>query len=173
MSVNSLSSSAVEFSPPQVALDNAKGVAQANTRSGSEESARAVSASVNGRAHAAENAQVLNFDADKQTRSVNQGNSEQLARQAKEKLQEKRQPSQDELTQALEVTNQLSSLQQRKLQFTSSQEDGRTIIKVVDRENDEVIRQIPSEDFVKLAKRISELTQQLDSAQGLLFESKV
>jgi flagellar protein FlaG len=84
-----------------------------------------------------------------------------------------KEPTQKQVEQALEVSNRLSTMQVRSLQFTASKEDGRTIIKVVDTQNDEVIRQIPSEEFVKMAERISDLTQQLDSAQGLLFESKV
>lgn len=170
MSVNSLSSSAVEFSPPPVATGGQLGNSAADVdRRGSNESPRAVSATAKAVTQAAENAQVLRFDADKQAQNVNSGNTDEL--QASREKEAK--SDEQELTKALEVTNQLSSIQARKLQFTSTQEGGQTIIKVVDKENDEVIRQIPSEDFVKLAQKISDLTQQLDSAQGLLFESQV
>ncbi|RAK00740.1 flagellar protein FlaG [Aliidiomarina maris] len=49
------------------------------------------------------------------------------------------------------------------------------IIQVIDRETGDVIRQIPSDDFLKLAGRMQSLTQneQLDSATGLLIDSRV
>jgi flagellar protein FlaG len=52
---------------------------------------------------------------------------------------------------------------QRELQFSVDEDSGSTIIKVVDRETDEVVRQIPSEDLVNLRKRLEE-------AAGVFFE---
>lgn len=43
---------------------------------------------------------------------------------------------------------------QRKLSFSVSAETGRTIIRVYDAATDELIRQIPAEDTIKLAENI-------------------
>ena len=43
---------------------------------------------------------------------------------------------------------------QRKLSFSVSEDTGQTIIKVYDTETDELIRQIPSEETIKLAESI-------------------
>lgn len=77
------------------------------------------------------------------------------------------------LQQVSASSSQLSSLQLRKLEFSASEEAGKVVVKVIDKENDDVIRQIPSEEFIRVAQKISDLSQELDSAQqGLLFESK-
>ncbi|HHJ13525.1 MAG TPA: flagellar protein FlaG [Gammaproteobacteria bacterium] len=54
---------------------------------------------------------------------------------------------------------------QRDLQFSVDKESGRTVIKVVDSETEEVIRQIPSEETLRLAAR-------LDSPDALMLNEK-
>lgn len=43
---------------------------------------------------------------------------------------------------------------QRDLQFSVDQDSGRTVIKVVDSETQEVIRQIPPEDLLRMARNL-------------------
>lgn len=50
---------------------------------------------------------------------------------------------------------------QRKLSFSVSADTGQTVIKVFDVETDELIRQIPSEDAIKLAANIDATTSSL------------
>lgn len=45
---------------------------------------------------------------------------------------------------------------QRNLQFTVDEESGKDVVTVVDSETDEVIRQIPSEEALELARRLHE-----------------
>ncbi|MGB5468356.1 MAG: flagellar protein FlaG, partial [Sedimenticolaceae bacterium] len=45
---------------------------------------------------------------------------------------------------------------QRELRFSVDTKSGDTIIKVVDRETDEVVRQIPSEEIVALRQRLEQ-----------------
>ena len=59
---------------------------------------------------------------------------------------------------------------QRSLTFSVDKDSGRTIIKVVDSANNEVIRQIPSEEVLAIAKRIAEMTDK--QFTGLLVQSK-
>jgi len=51
----------------------------------------------------------------------------------------------------------------RELRFSVDQDSGETIIKVIDQETDEVVRQIPSEEVVQLRKR-------LQQASGVIFQ---
>ena len=45
---------------------------------------------------------------------------------------------------------------QRSLQFSVDEASGRTIIKVIDKETDEVIRQIPPAEVIAIARRIED-----------------
>ena len=51
------------------------------------------------------------------------------------------------------------------LEFSIDRQSGRSVIKVVDSRTKEVIRQIPSEEVLRL-------NQQLDKLQGLLFDNQ-
>jgi flagellar protein FlaG len=51
----------------------------------------------------------------------------------------------------------------RELQFTVDRESGETVIKVIDKETDEVIRQIPSDEIMQLRRRLEE-------ASGVIFK---
>ncbi len=65
-----------------------------------------------------------------------------------------------------EVVTDLNNLVrdlQRELQFSVDKDSGSTVIKVVDRQTDEVVRQIPSEELMNLRKRLEE-------AAGVFFE---
>jgi flagellar protein FlaG len=53
----------------------------------------------------------------------------------------------------------------QNLRFSIDEETGKTIIKVMDAHTEEIIRQIPTEEAIKIART-------LDKAQGLLFNGK-
>lgn len=53
----------------------------------------------------------------------------------------------------------------RTLNFTVDIAAGQTIIKVIDTSNDELVRQIPSEDFIAISKHIEQMN-------NLLFSEK-
>ena len=68
-----------------------------------------------------------------------------------------------------EVVSGLNEMVQnlhRHLQFSVEEKTGETIIKVVDSETNEVVRQIPSEELVRLRQRMRE-------AAGVLFQGAV
>ena len=54
---------------------------------------------------------------------------------------------------------------QVRLNFEVREETGEVIVRVLDKETDEVVRQIPTEEVVKLRERMEEL-------RGLLFDEK-
>lgn len=66
--------------------------------------------------------------------------------------------SQEEVEQAAKELNQLVHDLHRKLQFSVDGDSGETIIKVIDRETDQVVRQIPTEEVVTLRKRLAEVS---------------
>lgn len=79
------------------------------------------------------------------------------------------QPSQEKVEQAVEQA--VEAVQKavepvaRDLQFSIDKETGKTIISVVDAVTKEVIRQIPGEEILAIARAI-------DRMQGLLFNQK-
>lgn len=52
--------------------------------------------------------------------------------------------------------NQLVRSLHRELQFSIDEDSGETVVKVVDRETDEVLRQIPNKEVLELRKRLEE-----------------
>jgi flagellar protein FlaG len=58
---------------------------------------------------------------------------------------------------------------QRNLQFDLDDESGHTVVRVLDAETDEVIRQMPSEEVLALARHIKSMTEK---GQGLFLEEK-
>lgn len=94
-----------------------------------------------------------------QPRSIKEMN-EEVARKRQEERKDE-----DELTKAVDEMNERSELLRRNLQFSVDDESGRMVIKVVDSQTDEVIRQIPKEEMLEIARS-------LEKAEGLLFRAK-
>ena len=62
---------------------------------------------------------------------------------------------------------------QRNLDFHVDDQTGRVVVQVIDATNDEVIRQIPSEEMLDIARRIQVLLDEQDApAKGMLLELK-
>jgi flagellar protein FlaG len=78
---------------------------------------------------------------------------------------ERRQPSEEQVKSAVEDLNNALQNLNVKRQFEVDKEVDKVIVKVIDSEQKEVIRQIPSEEAIKLSKNIKEML-------GLLFDSK-
>ncbi|MDH5216473.1 MAG: flagellar protein FlaG [Gammaproteobacteria bacterium] len=53
----------------------------------------------------------------------------------------------------------------RELQFQVDKDTGKTVVKILDADTNEVVRQIPSEEVL-------ELTKHLDNVQGVIFNSE-
>lgn len=69
------------------------------------------------------------------------------------------------LKEATQKINQTMNMMSNNLQFTVDDETGLDVVKVVDIETKEVIRQFPSEEVLAIAKA-------LDQLQGLLVRDK-
>jgi flagellar protein FlaG len=55
----------------------------------------------------------------------------------------------------------------RELNFSIDEELGRTVVRVIDENTGDVIRQIPSEDMLELARNLAEIKER--TVKGLLF----
>ncbi|MCC5824976.1 flagellar protein FlaG [Alkalimonas sp.] len=78
-----------------------------------------------------------------------------------------------QLQNAVDVINQAVELDQRGLSFTIDDLSGRSIIKVRDLATDELIRQIPSEEILKVAQDIKRLQEEMGQSIGLLIDKRV
>jgi len=69
------------------------------------------------------------------------------------------------LEKAVEESNKMAQIMNSQIRFNIDHDTGQVIVKVINKETQEVIRQIPSEDMVKLASRADEL-------RGLIFNEE-
>lgn len=74
-------------------------------------------------------------------------------------------PSQSQVDQALHSINKALQTLAPNLEFTQDEDSKRTIVKVVDQQTKEVIRQMPSVEAVEISKA-------MDKLQGLLVRQK-
>ncbi|KKL01567.1 flagellar protein FlaG [Rheinheimera mesophila] len=79
----------------------------------------------------------------------------------------------EELGEAVENINQFVNSQGRTLNFSVDEESGKPVVKVIDFETKEVIRQIPSEEVLTMARAIKKLQEDLGSATGLMFDKTI
>lgn len=61
--------------------------------------------------------------------------------------------------------NDVVQIVQRQLQFSLDEESGKTLVKVIDSETDEVIRQVPAEEILRMQQHLGEMN-------GLLFTTE-
>ncbi|HYD60989.1 MAG TPA: flagellar protein FlaG [Noviherbaspirillum sp.] len=74
-------------------------------------------------------------------------------------------PSAEQVTQALKSINKTLQGLSQGLEFTIDEDSNRTIVKIVDKDTKDVIRQIPTKEALEIAKA-------LDQASGLLIRQK-
>jgi len=76
--------------------------------------------------------------------------------------------SSEDIQQAVSELNQHIQNIERDLFFSVDDSSGRTIVRVVNSETEEVIRQIPSEEVLRISRSIHE---QMGDISGLIFET--
>jgi len=79
----------------------------------------------------------------------------------------------NDLGAAVDSINQFVNAQGRTLNFSVDEESGKPVVKVIDFESKDVIRQIPSEEVLDMARAIKRLQGEVGSATGLLIDKKV
>jgi flagellar protein FlaG len=75
-------------------------------------------------------------------------------------------PKPEKVREAVEEIQQFVNKVTTNVQFSVDNDTGRTIVSVVDAETKQVVRQIPTEDVMKIARA-------LDRMQGIIFSGKV
>lgn len=73
--------------------------------------------------------------------------------------------SRDQLNSAVKATRDFVGIVNSSLEFTVDEDTGTSVVKIVDKETKELIRQIPSEEMLSIAKA-------LDTIKGLLVRQK-
>lgn len=73
--------------------------------------------------------------------------------------------SREDVNKAVEMLNSVAASFSQSIQFSVDADTRKNIVKVVDRESNQVIRQFPTEEAVSIAKAI-------DRFQGLLIKDK-
>lgn len=94
-----------------------------------------------------------------------------LVSEARKQKQEVAQDSgnKQQKVQPEELLQQINALTEDgvySVRFENDKSSGNMVVKVVDRETDEVIRQIPPEELIDLTKRLSDLRGNLVSTEG-------
>lgn len=112
---------------------------------------------------------------DQEVRTATRQSQEAKNLPAEDAAQTKAQPAPTaaELGDAVESINQFVNAQMRTLNFSVDENSGKAVVKVIDFETKDVIRQIPGEEVLKMASAIKKLQDDLGSATGLLINSKV
>jgi len=81
-----------------------------------------------------------------------------------------------EIEEVVDDLNELAQAVQRQLEFTVDEESGKTIVRVIDAETGETIRDIPPEEIINMQKHLRETSEQLfsggDAGISLLFQGK-
>lgn len=75
-------------------------------------------------------------------------------------------PSKDEVDKATEKMQNFVDSVRGDIRFSIDEDSGKTVVKVIDRETQEVLKQFPSEEALELAKA-------LDKFQGILVKQQV
>ena len=88
---------------------------------------------------------------------------------ATDKVEEKSEPSEKLLDEAVQQLNNYVQSVNRNLEFNIDIESGKTVVKVIDATTEELIRQIPNEEALVIAKQISNQGNETTESSGLLL----
>jgi flagellar protein FlaG len=81
--------------------------------------------------------------------------------------------STSEIQQAVDGLSDFAKASNRQLNFSFDESSERPVVKVTDAESGEVIRQIPTEEVLKLSERLRDLQSELGNTVGILFSKQV
>ena len=83
-------------------------------------------------------------------------------------------PTSEEVKVVVEKLNRQIQSLQRELSFSVDEDSGRTVVRVLDSQTNEVVRQIPSEEVLKLARQLDIILAEAGGSQvsGILVEEQ-
>ena len=99
----------------------------------------------------------------------NEQNNVHSIESAKTNKTEEKESSEQALETAVKRLNSYVQSVNRKLEFNVEKDSGQTVVKVIDSETDELIRQIPNEEALHIAKQLDGISGDNTQASGLLL----
>jgi len=73
----------------------------------------------------------------------------------------------------IDIVNKKMSQLNVRLRFEMTEDRSKNIVKVMDQTTGDVVRQMPTEEFLKMSERIDAIMDQLSDIKGALFNSEV
>lgn len=81
--------------------------------------------------------------------------------------------SAEQIESAVSQLSEFVQTNNKQLNFSVDEGSDKQVVKVIDTESGEVIRQIPTEEVLKLSERLQDLQIEVGTAVGLLFNKQV
>ncbi|WP_374512587.1 flagellar protein FlaG [Niveibacterium sp.] len=103
--------------------------------------------------------------------SVRAANADSATQEASQARAEQKQPDRQAVERALQEVKKAVDPMARNLQFSIDEDTGRTVVRVVDSATKEVIRQIPSEEVLAIAKALDNMDGE-KKASGVFLKQK-
>jgi flagellar protein FlaG len=79
-------------------------------------------------------------------------------------------PSKEDLEEYVSTLNDIGKTKPPHLQFRIDDETGQSVVNMTDRETGELLRQIPGEEFLKIARMVKQGTESLSDHPGQWIE---
>jgi flagellar protein FlaG len=81
--------------------------------------------------------------------------------------------SAEQIESAVSQLSEFVKTNNRQLNFSVDEGSNKQVVKVTDSESGKIIRQIPTEEVLKLSERLQDLQTEVGTAVGLLFNKQV
>jgi flagellar protein FlaG len=78
-----------------------------------------------------------------------------------------------QLKDAMAIISEFLNIPIRSVNFAEHDGTDKTVIKIFDRENQELIKQFPSDEILSIAQRIAELQQDVGARTGILLDESI
>lgn len=79
----------------------------------------------------------------------------------------------EQIEAAISKLSEFVNTNSRQLNFSVDEGSNKQVVKVTDAESGKIIRQIPSEEVLKLSERLQDMQTEVGTAVGLLFNKQV
>lgn len=112
-------------------------------------------------------AQEVNFEKSQASRSV-QNESEKIEQDRAVKKEIEQEQEQEAIEEVASKLQDFVNLIDKKLQFSVDEDSGRQVVRVTDKLSGDVIRQIPSEEVLRLARNLSDLAETANRSGKLI-----
>ena len=103
----------------------------------------------------------------RQDQAIDDGKSVPVNEQSQ--VESQKEQEQARVNQAVSDLNDFVQNIQRSVHFSVDEDSGQTVVRVIDRETDELIRQIPSEEILNIARSLEEQIA-ANKGEGLILQ---